>query len=366
MPENTQNPIHESDLFDIRELSRYMEIGKIGPMSIKGKIFTPLDKNIAPLGDYFKNQGYLAFFDITDDRENPHSINLGRSVIQTGIAEKSQSRSTIISIVLFIATVFTTLLIGSLNRGGNPFINIKDFMLGIPFSFSLLLILTGHELGHYFTARKHKVVVTLPYFLPIPHPLIGTMGAFIRIKSVLPNKNALIRIGLMGPLVGFILAIPITIIGIKFSEVVDTTQMTSAFRLGSSILFHVIYKIFHPNLPDGHDIMLHPMAFAGWLGFFVTAINLLPIGQLDGGHIAYAIFGRKRKYVMIGVIVALALMGLLWPGWFFWVLLILAFGLKHPKAQDEITPLTKKDKILGLAALVILILAFIPSPFIIK
>jgi membrane-associated protease RseP (regulator of RpoE activity) len=366
MTDNGQNFIQESSLFDIRELSRYMEIHKIGINSVKGRIFPPLRENIELLKDYFTSEGFVVFFDTTGETDSPHLINISRTIILDHAAKQSRLRAVLVPIILFLATVFTTLLIGSLNRGGNPFTNVRDFVLGIPFSFSLLVILTGHELGHYFTARKHKVKVTLPFFLPIPHPLIGTMGAFIRIKSVLPNKKALIRIGLMGPLVGFILAIPIAIIGIKLSKTVDTAQMNDAFRLGSSVLFQFIYKIFHPNLPAGHDIILHPMAFAGWLGFFVTAINLVPIGQLDGGHIAYAIFGRHRKYVMIGVIVIMALLGLVWPGWYFWILLILAFGLKHPKAQDEITPLTKKDKILGLVALVILILAFIPNPFIIK
>lgn len=350
-------------LFDVRELSRYMEIQKIGINSIKGRIFEPIEYNIAELKDYFNDFGYEPFFSLTHQTDSPHIINVSGNIKQVNIKKSEQLLAVIIAGVLFIATVFTTLLIGSLNRGGNPFQNLKDFVLGVPFSFSLLAILAGHELGHYFTARKYNVVVTLPYFLPIPHPLIGTMGAFIRIKSILPNKRALIRIGLMGPLVGFILAIPITIIGLKLSKVVDTSQMSGTFSLGSSLLFQLIYKLLHPQIPDTYDIMLHPMAFAGWLGFFVTAINLIPVGQLDGGHIAYAIFGKRRKYVMIGVIAIMAVLGLKWVGWYFWIALILAFGLKHPKAQDEITALTKKDKILGLVALVILILAFIPNPF---
>lgn len=356
----------DNGLFDVRTLEQYFEVHIIGTRSMQGRIFEPLDKNIEELKLYFQKQGFIAFFDKTGETDSPHLISLHRSGVQTTSAHKPNRRSIIISVLLFAATVFTTLLIGAMNRGGNPFANIKDFRLGIPFSFSLLLILTGHELGHYFTARRHNVAVTLPYFLPVPHPLIGTMGAFIRIKSVLPSKNALIRIGLMGPLVGFVLAIPITIIGIKLSKPVDVSQVVSVFNLGSSLLFQMLYKLIHPNVSGNYDLLLHPMAFAGWFGFFVTAINLLPIGQLDGGHIAYAILGRHRKYLMIGVIAVLAILGLSWPGWYFCIFLVLAFGLKHPKAQDEITPLSKKDKILGLVALTILILAFIPNPFSIK
>ena len=366
MLESNASFVEESNLINTKKLASYMEIHQIGLTSVKGKIMPPTAENIKELKNYFSDHGFIAFFDKTNESNSPHIIHLTQPTQQISTKSYLTSRSVIISIVLFIATIFTTLLVGSFNRGGNPFLNIKDFLLGVPFSFSLLLILSGHELGHFFTARKHNVSVTLPYFLPVPHPLIGTMGAFIRIKSVLPNRRALIRIGLAGPLVGFILAIPITIIGIKLSKAVDVSQMTGTFSLGSSLLFQLIYNILHPNLPANYDIILHPMAFAGWLGFFVTAINLLPIGQLDGGHIAYAVFGKARKYVMIGVIAIIVLLGLVWQGWYFWILLILAFGLKHPKAQDEITQLTTSDKILAAIALLILILAFIPNPFSIK
>ncbi len=366
MRHQENNFTEATGIFDIRVISQFMEVHKVGLTSIQGRVFEPIARHIEQLKNYFESQGFLAYFDKNNNSDSPHSINLSHNISQTTNQIKTESRSVVISILLFVTTVFTTLMIGALNQGGNPFVNVKDLLLGVPFSFSLLLILTGHELGHYFTARKHKVAVTLPYFLPIPHPLIGTMGAFIRIKSVLPNRNALIRIGLAGPLAGFILAIPITVIGIKLSHPVDITQTNNALSLGSSLLFQLIYKLTHPHLPVNYDLMLHPMAFAGWFGFFVTAINLMPIGQLDGGHIAYAIFGNKRKYLMISIIVVMALLGLKWPGWYFWILLVLFFGLKHPKAQDEITTLTKKDKILGLVAFIILILAFIPNPFIIK
>jgi membrane-associated protease RseP (regulator of RpoE activity) len=349
----------QASLFDINELSDYIEIHKIGLSTIQGKIIEPIDDNINNLEQYFNDLGYTAYYDKTDVLESPHLLRL---MPLTQVTAQAKKPSIAINIVLFIATIFTTLLVGTLNRGGNPFANFKDILLGIPFSFSLLLILTGHELGHYFTSKHYGVSVTLPYFLPVPHPLIGTMGAFIRIKSILPNRRALIRIGAAGPIIGFILAIPITIIGISLSKIAVVSG-TDGLPLGSSLLFKILSGIIHPNIPQGSDLVLHPMAFAGWLGFFVTALNLLPLGQLDGGHIAYAIFGKYRKYVMIAIIAIMTVLGVFWPGWFFWILLIFIFGLRHPPAQNEIIPLRTSDKIVSALALLILILAFIPIPF---
>ena len=357
----------ETLLIDVKDLNSYIEINKFGPAGIQGRILPPVDENILKLKDYFYNNGFIPYFDKTNDPINPHIIRLvPADDKQISALQNPKKPHIALNIVLFIATVFTTLLVGSLNRGGNPFFNVADIFLGIPFSFSLLLILTGHELGHYITSRKYGVSVTLPYFLPIPHPLIGTMGAFIRIKSILPNRRALIRIGAFGPIIGFMLAIPITIIGLALSKTARITDFAGGIGLGSSLLFRFFSYLLHPNVPPGHDLVLHPMAFAGWLGFFVTAMNLLPLGQLDGGHIVYAILGKYRKYATIGIIASMILLGLLWPGWFFWVALIVLLGLKHPKSQDEITKINKSDKIIAVTALVVLILAFIPVPFPIK
>jgi membrane-associated protease RseP (regulator of RpoE activity) len=357
----------ETLLVDVKDLEPYIEINKVGPAGIQGRILSPIDNNINELKEYFYDNGFIPYFDKTNDLISPHIIRLiPADPQQLSKLQNPKTPPIAINLVLFIATVFTTLLVGAFNRGGNPFHNAADIFLGIPFSFSLLLILTGHELGHYVTSRRYGVSVTLPYFLPIPHPLIGTMGAFIRIKSILPNHRALVRIGATGPIIGFILALPITIIGIALSKTAKVTDFSGGIGLGSSLLFRFFSYLLHPHIPQVYDLVLHPMAFAGWLGFFVTAMNLLPLGQLDGGHIAYAIFGKYRKYATIGIIVVMALLGLLWPGWFFWVALIILLGLKHPKSQDEITQIKKSDKIIALTALVVLILAFIPVPFPIK
>lgn len=358
---------YPAELFpiDLNPISKFFEIHKIGFDFLEGKINEPINTNIQHLKVFFQNNGYTAFFIQNNNSFSPHRIKLNSLIVGQN-KEQLPIKSLILSLSLFLLTLISTLVIGALNRGGNPFHNFKDIFLGIPFSFSLLAILSGHELGHYFTARKNKISVSLPYFLPIPHPLIGTMGAFIKIKSIIPDRNVLIQLGIAGPLIGFILTVPITIIGIILSKITEIPQTESAFRLGSSLLFFLLTKIIYPSLPSGYDIVLHPMAFAGWLGMFITAINLVPLSQLDGGHIAYAILGKNHKYLIITLLILLGFLGLLWPGWFFWILLIFVFGLKHPPAQDEITPINKNDKILAIIGLIIFILSFIPNPFPIK
>lgn len=343
----------------VKDLEPYIEIKHIEPLSIQGQIRHPINDNIVFIKKYFNNLGFQPFFEKVDNEISPHIISLIR-LNNTKI--KRRTSPIVLNIVLFIATIFTTLFVGALNRGGNPFAKFSDIVLGIPFSFSLMLILSGHELGHYFVSRHFQVKTSLPYFLPIPHPLIGTMGAFIRVESILPNRKALIRIGLSGPIIGFLLAIPITIIGITLSKIIPTDNFVG-LKIGSSLLFNFLTYLIHPKIPSGYDLVLHPMAFAGWLGFLVTALNLLPVGQLDGGHIAYAVFGKYRKYITLLILVGIAILGLFWPGWFFWILIIVLFGLKHPKAQDEISNITKTDRIYAVSALLIFILTFIPIPF---
>jgi membrane-associated protease RseP (regulator of RpoE activity) len=343
----------------VETLSSFIEIREAMPMLtytvIRGKIRPPLEINIDSIKRYLKNLGHFATF---GQENGEHIIRFGYQA-----APKPGHRRIWVNILLFVATIFTTLVVGSFQNNGNPLLHPLDLIKGIPFSFSILLILGSHELGHYFTGKAAGVDATLPYFLPVPHPLIGTMGAFIRIKSAIPNRNALVRLGVAGPLTGFAFALPITIIGLSLSKVQMDSGMGGGLGLGSSLLMSGLSKIFFSKIPAGFDIVLHPMAFAGWLGLFVTALNLLPIGQLDGGHVAYGMFGRYRLYAMIAVLVALAGLGFLWPGWWIWGLLAVFLGLRHPAPQDNISPLGTREKILALAALLVLILTFTPVPF---
>ena len=256
-----------------------------------------------------------------------------------------------IHLVLFFLTVFTTLLAGALMEGAKILEKPLELLKGIPFSFTLMFILGTHEFGHYYYAQKHKVDATLPYFIPAPPFLflIGTFGAFIKIKSPIYRKDALLQIGAAGPIAGFVIAVPALIIGLLLSDVVEKSNIQGALILGDSILMKILTWITHPKLMDTQDIMLHPIAFAGWIGLLVTMLNLLPIGQLDGGHVAYAMLGKKQRLIGQIAFIFLFPLSFLSINWLIWglVLLILMRSVKHPPIQDIHIPLSDTDKRIG-------------------
>jgi membrane-associated protease RseP (regulator of RpoE activity) len=271
-----------------------------------------------------------------------------------------------LALALFGVTLLTTLLAGALQRGGDPFQRPADLILGIPFSFTLMTILLVHEMGHYLTARRHGVAVTLPYFIPMPISFIGTMGAFIRIRQQIPTKRALIDIGASGPLAGFVVAIVAVAVGLPLSEPVATgaENLSGGLKLGDSLVFLGLVKLFGAPMPEGTDLMLHPAAFAGWVGLFVTCLNLLPVGQLDGGHVAYAVWGRRQRLISRGVVGALVVAGVFgWKGWLVWGGLIFLLGTGHPPTMDEYRPLDPTRRRLGWLSLVVFVLTFTPTPF---
>jgi membrane-associated protease RseP (regulator of RpoE activity) len=273
-----------------------------------------------------------------------------------------------IQITLFILTFFTTLVAGTYLSGGNPLRSPTDLALGLMFSVPLLSILTIHEMGHYTAARRHNVSVTPPYFIPVP-PIppfinslyIGTFGAFIKIKSPLPDRNALMDIGAAGPLAGALMAIPVLMAGLFFSSVRPSAGI-SGIPLGESLLFKALSWLVLGEIPKGYDVVLHPVAFAGWIGLLVTMLNLLPSGQLDGGHIAYAFFGVEYHRVARLIPFFLLLMGLLWPGWFVWAGLLFFLKTRHPGTTFEDIPLTRGRRLTGIAATVLFLLCFTPNP----
>ena len=269
-----------------------------------------------------------------------------------------------LNLILFLFTGFTTILAGTMMAGGNPLEQISDLRLGLPFAITLLLILGCHEFGHYYFARKHNVDATLPYFIPAP-TIIGTFGAFIKIKSPIYRRDALLQIGAAGPIAGFLVAVPALIIGLLKSEVVEMNNEFVGFFLGDSLLMKLLTVIIHPGLTAQQDILLHPIAFAGWIGLLVTMLNLLPIGQLDGGHIAYAVFGEKHNKYAWYILIALIPLSVFSMNWLVWgiLILILMRTAKHPPIIDIRTPLTQNNKLIGLATLIIFILCFIPTPF---
>jgi membrane-associated protease RseP (regulator of RpoE activity) len=215
------------------------------------------------------------------------------------------------NIVLFLLTLITTILAGALQEGVNPLKTPGEIYRGIPFSFALMAILLSHELGHYLVAKKHGMNVTLPYFIPAPS-FIGTFGAFIKMRSPAKDRRMLMDIGAAGPLIGVVVSIPLLVLGLRLSEV-KLIEGQGGLQLGDSLLLLLISRLVAGPIPPGYDIVIHPVGLAGWIGLLVTSLNLLPIGQLDGGHVAYALLGEWQN--KISKFVFLGLLGLGIFGW---------------------------------------------------
>lgn len=298
-----------------------------------------------------------------DSQEQPVSTSFTDTAsFQPNNEVETRKRFPWVNLLLFVLTVFTTLLAGTLQQGLNVFQHPADLVRGIPFSFTLMAILLTHEMGHYLTSRYHGVGATLPYFIPAPS-IIGTFGAFIRMTSPIYNKRALLDIGASGPIAGFVVAVVAVAVGLRFSTVVETTTM-EGMKLGTPLIFSFISNIVIGPIPDHYDVLLHPIAFAGWIGMFVTALNLIPIGQLDGGHVVYAVFGRRHRTISLIMIPTLILLGMFgWPGWYIWAVLPLIFGINHPPVMDSDSPLDRNRQIIGWISLALFALTFTPTPF---
>lgn len=269
----------------------------------------------------------------------------------------------LIPLILFIMTIFTTLFAGALQQGINLFKEPMKLWEGYPFSISIMTILLGHEMGHYFASKAHRTKATLPYFIPAPS-IIGTFGAFIKMKSPIFTRKALIDIGATGPIVGFILSLIACIIGLKMSKIIPLTYGEDVFMLGDSILFSLLVKFTLGNIPAGQDVLLHSVAFAGWIGLFVTSMNLLPVGQLDGGHIAYALFGKWHFYISRTILFFIAALGVFyWYGWLVWALLLIFLGVDHPPILVWESSLSLSRRIVGILSFIIFLLTFTPAPF---
>ena len=273
-------------------------------------------------------------------------------------------RGPFIHVVLFVLTFITTAMAGAFEAGANPLADVLSIRAGFPFAVTLLTILLVHEFGHYGLARLHGVRATLPYFIPAPPIFIGTFGAFIRMQSPPPNRRALFDVGAAGPWAGLIASIPAILIGLRLSEVRPMGLEEGGLVLGDSILFSWLSRLAIGTTPDNVTIVLHPVALAGWFGLFVTMLNLLPIGQLDGGHVSYAMFGRIHGWIaraFMAIVAALALTG--WPGWMVWVILPLVIGVDHPPTRDVATPLDFRRRVGGWLTIGAFVVTFMAEPF---
>ncbi|MDQ5985150.1 MAG: hypothetical protein CSYNP_00855 [Syntrophus sp. SKADARSKE-3] len=263
---------------------------------------------------------------------------------------------------LFILTLVSTVIAGAMQQGVNPLESPWQIWRGIPFSFTLLVILASHEFGHYFMSIKRGMQVTLPYFIPAPS-FIGTFGAFIKIKSPILDRRTLLDIGVAGPLAGFVVALPTLLVGLLLSETRPTVAENGA-GLGSSLTFSLLSWIVFGQLPDNIDVILHPIAFSGWIGLLVTCLNLLPVGQLDGGHIAYALFGEKQRIMAKIVLIGLIILGVTgWMGWLVWAIILMFMKLYHPPVVYDWIPLDPARRAIGWVAMIIFVITFTPVPF---
>jgi membrane-associated protease RseP (regulator of RpoE activity) len=279
--------------------------------------------------------------------------------------------------ILFALTVFTTTYAGGLHYESfiigfserEPDLRLLHLLAhGWWYSASVLAILGCHELGHYYACRYYRVDASRPYFLPMPFLLTGTLGAFIRIRAPIPGKRALFDIGIAGPIAGFLVAVPVLLIGMQMSNVVQLPANFRAdvYELGEPLLFRAAEWLKFGTVPEGYSVNMHPMAFAAWFGLLATALNLFPIGQLDGGHISYAVLGRRSTTVTMAMVICLIGLSFLSISWIAWTVLtvamLVAFGPHHPRVMDEEIPLDGARIGLAVLALLMFVLCFTPAP----
>ena len=279
---------------------------------------------------------------------------------------------------MFVLTLFSTLSAGAQFAAAyaaghsalddffsayfRPFQHPRLLLTGIPFALTLVGILLAHELGHFFACRYYRIQASYPYFVPAP-TLIGTLGAFIRIRSPITNRRALFDMALAGPLVGFLIAVPMLAIAIAHSRVVAGGEAAAPLIFGRPLIERILEAWLRPGVAHG-DLLLHPIGRAAWVGLFATALNLLPAGQLDGGHILYTLTSGRHRWISLGVAIVLLPMAMLWVGWLLWAVLLIAIGFRHPPLIDKWEPLDRRRRIWAVVAVAIFLLCFMPAPFI--
>jgi membrane-associated protease RseP (regulator of RpoE activity) len=383
------------------EVARVMEIHAVtvgGPehgfaVKFRGRLVGDSGEAYQRLQPVFARWGYTPLF----RWEGPD-----HAVIAAPGVPKPRASNPLINLLLFVLTLGSVASVGlasaaawnhSLGLGSLEIQLARDLNLALVYAGSLLAILLFHEFGHYIAARFHRVAVTLPYFIPFPFTLFGTLGAFIQLKSPPRSRRALLDIGLAGPLAGLLVAVPILFLGLSLSQVgplEPPAQRGLVLYLEGNSLFYLAAKYLvtgqllpapadygglHPALYwlrylflgepapfGGTDISLHPMAWAGWAGLLVTALNLIPAGQLDGGHVMYVLLGRRASRLWPFLVVAMVAMGFIWQGWWLWAVLIYFLGQTYAQPLDEITPLDGRRRLLAYFGLVVFVLVFTPVP----
>src|SRR5881409_164745 len=314
----------------------------------------------------------------------------GRHLVLTRLLGRRRREAWALHLLLVAATLFTTTFVGAVLKGAIPFDPnplalvlgtypfpadfVHAWATGLSFAAPLLTILLCHELGHYLTARRYRLDVSPPYFIPVPFVpwSIGTMGAFIRLRTLVSDRRQLLDVGIAWPIAGLVVAIPVLWLGLRLSHALPghgpdagmlVAMGTDTVAVGDSLLTLMLRHLVHGSAPA---ILLDPMAFAGWLGIVVTMYNLLPISQLDGGHVLYAALPRWHQRIALGFWVLVVILGWFWRGWLYWGLLVLVLSrgrLGHPPVLDAQRPLPRSRRVLAWVALVLFVITFAPVPF---
>lgn len=371
----------------------------------RGRLLIESEAAFAELASAVKPLGLMP---VLREENGLHVILLVKDLTRPGTGS---GRTNLILFILTLASVIFTAAIGSVPASAIPCETPatlagewKSIMLsaqwslghlgaGLPFALSFLAVLGSHEFGHYLAGRKNKTAVTLPFFIPLPliSPF-GTLGAVISMREPPRNRNVLTEIGIAGPLTGFLVAIPILIVGLLLSTVQalpTTLGPCETFSLEGNSILYMLAKLAvfgrmlpapaHFDIPpllfylrslftgfpfpmQGVDVFIHPIASGAWAGLMITGLNLIPAGQLDGGHLLYAIFGDRAGRVLPWIIVGLVVLGLSWPGWFLWVIIIFLFGRAHAEPLDTVTPLSPRHRVLAILGLILFLLIFTPIP----
>lgn len=342
-----------ADLFAVESL--VLDPHQEGLIRLYGRLLKEPEEAYQIVQRRFYTLGYTPLFREEDGRQVVVAV--------PGRIPKQETRLKLATI-LFAATVVSTLFVGIYAEWGTDRPLGQKILSGSLFALTLLAILVAHEMGHYLVARRLGVPVSLPFFIPMPLSFLGTMGAVIQMKAPPQNRRHLLAVGIAGPLAGLVVALPLLVVGLLLSDVRSLPVGEGYLLEGNSILYallkFIVYGRFLPS--GGEDVMLHSMAFAGWAGLLLTGLNLIPAGQLDGGHVAYALLGRWTRSLNWIIIAALAALGFIWSGWFLWAALIFLLGRRTAVPLDDLTRLTPKQAAVAVLVLLLFALTFVPIP----
>lgn len=360
------------DVMEVRDTTYAPTPGIV--VRFRGRLRRASDEAYRIVSERFRTRGYTALFHREEDAD---------AILAVADLPDTSSRLWL-ALLLFALTFLSVLYIGALNdpEVGDFLPALLEIYRGLPFALSLMAILLAHEMGHYVAGKLLGMPMSFPFFIPLPLPPLGTMGAVIQMKAPPVNRRAMLVVGAAGPIAGLVVALPVLLLGFSMSQVVPLDLSQPVLMEGNSILYLALkFLWFGKILPGGgEDVLIHAVAFAGWTGLFITALNLIPVGQLDGGHIVNALFGDRITWLRWPIIIILAGLGLpawlglglggqgswlvsgSWGGWLIWAGLIFVFGGIRARPLDDITRLRPWHWALGLAMLVLFILIFVPAP----